>query len=287
MLTDRDFAILLAVAKYYVLDRPQIQRLCVPSDNTGRVTRRRLQALVSAGLLNRHRAGFAYPSAAPVGSVYYPSARGCELLAEHMGDDQWLLTPTQCPQPHHVLHWLAVSETHIRLDQAIGQQSKVSLAGWINEWDIVNKDESEPAKRFRLYTLLRENPKLVCAPDAAFLLEVAMFKKVFYVEQDRATSGAMQVAASKCKGYAELTAQRGHAKHFSDTNVDTFTVLCVVPNARRREALRRAFSGKVGSDLWKFVADDELSAESFLHAPILYPVHGDPIPLVKPDVLQE
>lgn len=43
MITDRDIAILSALAKYYVLSRPQIQRLCFESDVSGRVTRRRLQ----------------------------------------------------------------------------------------------------------------------------------------------------------------------------------------------------------------------------------------------------
>ena len=39
----------------------------------------------------------------------------------------------------------------------------VTLGGWINEWDIVNKDESVPEKRFRLYALIRESPRLICA----------------------------------------------------------------------------------------------------------------------------
>jgi len=39
MLTDRDLAVLLVLDRYYVLSRPQIQRLCFPTDVTGRVTR--------------------------------------------------------------------------------------------------------------------------------------------------------------------------------------------------------------------------------------------------------
>lgn len=283
MITDRDIQVLLAVAQYYVLNRPQIQRLCFASDQTGRVTRRRLQTLVDQRLLNRHRAQVHYPGSAPAGSIYYPAKKGSQLLAEHTGDEQYLLTPDQCPQPHHVLHWLAISDTHIALNAAIALQHEVSVDAWVNEWDVVNKDESDPQRRFRLYTLLNENPRLICAPDAAFLLSTRGFSKVFYVEQDRGTTGARQVAARKIKGYAELHARGLHRNHFPETNVNSFTVLCVANNTRRRDALRSAFFRMDGAELWKFTAATELTSERFLHEAIVYPATGDPMPLVKPE----
>jgi hypothetical protein len=281
MITDRDWLIVQLVCHFYVLNRPQIQQLCFPNDQTGRAARRRLQELVTAGLISRHRAQVLYPDTAPASSVYYPSRKGCELLAERTGDERFLVTPTQCPLPHHVMHWLAVTDTHIKLDRAIAGQNHVRLDGWINEWDVVNKDEVEPQKRFRLYTLLSDNPKLVCAPDSSFMMTVMGFSKVFYLEQDRETSGAAQVAARKCKGYAELAARQGHTRHFPESNVPTFTVLCVAPQQRRRDALRKAMNEKVGAVLWKFAAATELTPETFLHAPIFYPCVGDPVPLVK------
>ncbi len=287
MLTDRDIRVLLAVVTYYVLSRPQIQRLCFPTDKTGRVTRRRLQELVTQGLLNRHRAQVVYPNSAPAGSVYYPSAKGCAVLAEYTGDDAYLLTPTQCPLPHHVQHWLAVSETHIKLDEAVDAQDAVQLGGWINEWDTVNKDQQEPEKRYQLHTLLNENPRLICAPDAAFTLTVLGFTKVFYLEQDRGTTGVHHVLARKHRGFSELAARCAHRVHFPETNVDSFTVLCVANDVRRREALRKAFRDADRADLWKFVAASELTSESFLHAPIVYPCVGDPIPLVNLEAATE
>jgi len=281
MITDRDLQVLLAVAQYYVLNRPQIQRLCFASDQTGRVTRRRLQTLVDQRLVNRHRAQVHYPGSAPAGSIYYPAKKGSQMLAEHTGDEQYLLTPDQCPQAHHVLHWLAISDTHIALNAAVSLQQEVSLDGWINEWDVVNKDESDPQRRFRLYKLLHENPRLICAPDAAFLLSTRGFSKVFYLEQDRGTTGARQVASRKIKGYAEMQAHGLHRDHFPQTNVNSFTVLCVAPNARRRDALRSAFSRMIGAELWKFAAAPEVSPERFLHEAIMYPAVGDPMPLVK------
>ena len=280
MITDRDLAVLLALDRYYVCSRPQLQRLCYPTDLTGRVTRRRLQSLVEDGLINRHRAVIVYPHRIPAGSIYYPSVKGCQLLSETQGDDRYLLTPTQCPQAHHALHWLAVTETHITLDAAIDGQQGVALLDWVNEWDIVNKDEQHPEKRFRLYTLLQEQPRLICAPDAAFVLSYRGFNKVFFVEQDRGTSGAHQVAARKVKGYLGMEQHHRHHEKFPLCNVSSLTVLCLAPDIGRRDALRRAFAGKEGSDLWKFVTVSDFVAERLLHEPVLYPTKGEPIPLV-------
>jgi Replication-relaxation len=281
MLTDRDFDILRTVVRYYVLNRQQIQRLCCPQDTNGRVTRRRLQVLVAAGLLNRQHTLFCHPLAGPAAPVYYPSRKGCELLAEMFDDERFLTTPTQAPIPHHTLHWLAISDFHIVLDAAIGAQSAVALDGWLNEWDVCNKDESAPEKRFRLYTLIRESPRLVCAPDAAFLLIVNGHSKVFYLEQDRNTSGVRQIAASKTQGYAIMAQTQMHRRHYPTATVNSFTVLMIAPTERRRDALRKAIHGKPGAELWRFAASTELTADRLLHSPVLYPCVGDPLPLVK------
>lgn len=282
MITARDIEIVRAIARYYILNRPQIQSLCFPGDSSGRATRRRLQELITFGLINRHQLVVHHPHAGSPGPVYYPARKGCELLAEHFDDERYLVTPTAPPQSHQVFHWLAVSETHIAIDRAIALQNDVTLSGWLNEWDIANKDESAPEKRFRLYTLLRESPRLVCAPDAAFLLALRGHKKVFYLEQDRNTSGVNRIAASKTPGYAELAARQLHRRHFPDATVESFTVLVVTTTARRRDALRKALRGKPGADLWKFVARPELQPETFLHEPIHYPCDGEPVALVKP-----
>lgn len=281
MITERDIDVLRALVRYFVLNRPQIQRLCFLGDPSGRITRRRLQTLVSEDLINRHNLVFHHPYAGSPGPVYYPSRRGCEFLAEYYDDEKYLLVPTQTPQSHQAFHWLAVSETHIALDQAIAAQNQVELEGWLNEWDVANKDESVPEKRYRVYTLLRETPRLVCAPDAAFLLSLRDYKKVFYLEQDRATSGVRRVAVSKTKGYDEMAKRQGQRRHFPEATVPAFTVLLVAPTARRRDALRKEFRDKPGAELWKFAAANELTSESFLFEPIFYSCDGDAMSLVK------
>ena len=281
MITPRDIQVLLCLVRYFVLSRPQIQRLLFTDDTNGRSTRRRLQMLVDLQLINRQHLLYAHPNGGCPASVYFPSRRGCELLFEEFGDDHFLLTPTTAPIPHHIQHWLAISETHIALDQAIARQSGVQVDGWINEWDICNKDESVPEKRFRLYTLIHENPKLICAPDAAFLLSMAGHKKIYYLEQDRHSSGVYQVASSKTKGYAVMAEAFLQRRHFPQATVERFTVILVAPSPKRRDALRTAIKDKPGSPLWRFASATDLTPESFLFEPIFYPCDGEAVPLVR------
>lgn len=280
MITERDIQVLRVLVRYYVLNRQQIQRLAFPNDSNGRLTRRRLQVLFDAGLINRQKVMFCHPTATPA-PVYFPARKGCEFLAEIDADERFLVTPTHPPIPHHTFHWLAVSDTHITLDEAIAQQSVVKLENWINEWDVVNKTEQQPEKRFQLYSLLRENPRLACAPDSAFLLSTQGHSKIFYLEQDRATSGVYQIANGKTPGFAALYEQKMYRRHFAAT-IDGFSVLMITPNARRRDALRNAIKDKPGAFLWKFACTEEVTKDRILHDPIWYACdRREPDPLVK------
>ncbi|MFN0051244.1 MAG: hypothetical protein ACKV0T_03585 [Planctomycetales bacterium] len=145
----------------------------------------------------------------------------------------------------------------------------------------MNKDDSVPEKRYRLYTLLRAEPKLICAPDAAFLLSMQGHKKVFYVEQDRNTSGVLQVASSKTKGYAVMAELNLQRRHFPQETVNAFAVIMVAPSPKRREALRAAIKEKPGAHLWRFASATDLTPEKFLHSPVFYPCVGEPTSLIK------
>lgn len=283
MITERDFQILLALARFYVLTRPQVQHLVFPNDPDGRITRRRLQALVDEHLCNRTQMQVIKHVAGAPAPVYFPARKGCEFLAEHFDDIRFLQTNTQTPYPHHLLHWIAISDTHIALVDAIARQKQAQVEGWVNEWDVVNKDEHLPEKRYSLYTLIRENPRLICAPDAAFLLSLRGHKKVFYLELDRNTSGVFQIAMSKTPGYAAMAEQQLHRRHFPDTTIDDFVVLCIAPTTRRRDALRNALRGKPGAHHWRFAAVPDVTGESFLHGAIFFPCEGDAASLVKPE----
>ncbi len=283
MLTERDIAALRVIAHHFVLSRAQVQRLVFADDPTGRITRRRLQALIDEKLIQRHPVTLVVPNSNTVCPVYFPTAKGTEFLATHLRDDRWLGVATQQPQSHHLLHWMAVSETHIVIDEAIQNDAETEILGWFNEWDVLRPQETAPDLRFRLFTKIHENPRLVCVPDAAFLLELRGHRKVFYLEVDRNTTGARHLAASKTKGYAAMAERQLHRRHFPEATVDSFTVLFVAPSANRRDAVRRAFHDAPRADLWKFCACDELTPQSFLHDRIWYPKDGEPVALIKPN----
>jgi hypothetical protein len=281
MVTERDVAVLLALSRYHVLSRAQVQRLCFPGDVSGRVARRRLDALVHARLIGKQQVLYCRPGGGNPGNVYFPTALGGELLAAQFNDERYLGGSTLGPVPHHIPHWLAVSETHITLDAAVGRDSEAKIEGWVNEYDLAEPSAERPERKFRLYTLIEDHPRLVCAPDAAFLLSVQGHTKVFYLEQDRATTAAREVAAGKTKGYAALAERGLHRRHFPDATVNSFTVLMVAPTAGRREILRKAVKGRPGDSLWRFAAAGDLTPEKVLRAPIFYPCDGEPTSLLR------
>ena len=142
-ITASDIAVLLALVRYYVLTRPQIQRLCFPAHRSGRSVRRRLSRLFHARLIGKHSLAVAFPSAAAAGPAYYLTSKGAELLATYFDDEAYFKVNTRCPRADLLAHWIAISEAHMVVEQAIAAQSDVKLQRWINEWETVNKDASK------------------------------------------------------------------------------------------------------------------------------------------------
>lgn len=260
----RDIAIFDDLVRYRFLDRKQLQRLHFPDDQTGRACRRRMHELVAAGYVDRLTLLYAHPASGSPAAVFQLSRKGYNFLANHHGDESLQVMPSEGVLPHLLQHWLALSETHILFDKAIARQSLVTMNGWINEYDIVNKDQRSPEKRYCLYTLIRENPRLVCAPDAAFLLSAGSHSRVYYVEQDRATSGVQQLANGKTKGYAAMFENGLHKRHFGEATLDAFRVLLITTSTKRRDNLRAAIKSKPGAHLWWFASADDLSPETIL-----------------------
>lgn len=281
MLQLRDIEVMASVARYYTLTRAQINRLHFPSDHDGRITRKRLRLLHEQGLVNRTNMQVVNPAMGAPAFVYYPSAKGCAFLAQELKDERYKSACTLTPNWMYLYHWVAVASTHILLDQAVARLEGVSVVDWMSEWSVANPDEKEPENRYRLYTRL--GPKLVCAPDAAFLLGKEGFRKAFYLEQDRdTTKSADRVAAQKCHGYAGLFERRMHiARHFPIANVEKFTVLVIAPTVKRRDALMRAFASKPAAWFYKFAVQADLTPETFLTQPVWYPCQGEPAALVK------
>lgn len=283
-LTPRDITVLIAVAHHYTLIRKQVALLCFSDDKSnGRIPRARLQALVEAGLINRTRMEVCSPAMGIPAPVYFPSRKGCAYLAQQLEDEKYLTVCTQTPNWTYLYHWVEVAGTHIMLDAAVKLSKGVAVTSWIGEWDIANPDEKEPHKRFKLFTLLQEHPRLVCAPDAGFLLEIGGHSKAYYVEQDRdTTQPAARVAAQKAPGFAGLAEAKGHYRHFPKVTQEKFLVLFVTPDEKRRKALAQAFANKPAADLYRFAAltDKEndklaLTAATMLSEPVWQTTTGE------------
>lgn len=277
---DRDLTILKDIARYRVMSRAQVQKRHF-GKNPGqeRLCRKRLEYLAGEGLLGVTRLKYSETSAL---HAYFPSQKGCDLLWQYTGDESYRAVNTRPPQQVYLLHWLRLTDTHLLLDDALALQREVSLLRWISEYDTVNTDEAlGGGKRFTLYAELQKQPRIVCKPDAAFLLDVAGYKRVLYVEEDRDTDSAVRYVAEKVKGYAELHRQRGHTKHFPQTTMNDFSVLMFSPHAGRRDALCKAMRGQPGADLWRFCAKTELTKETFLFEPVFRKADGTPAVLVR------
>jgi hypothetical protein len=276
-------SILTAVARYYTLTRMQLEDLCMPGKSDGgRRMRKHLTALRHEGLINQTQARvvFVERNGAPA-PVYYPSRKGCEVLAAELKDESFLATCTLTPTWQHLHHWTRIADFRILLDRACSG-SEVKVEHWLTEWTVANPEEKAPEKRYSLFTLLQETPRLVCAPDASFVLSYRGYRKGVYVEIDRHTSGINQIANSKTPGYAKMAEVRGHVRHFPGVNPEIpFTVLHVSPSSGRRDLVAKAIKGKPGEKLWKFASWDELSTQTALHEPILRDVDGKALPLVR------
>jgi len=278
IVTARDMLLLLALARHFLLTRAKVQQLVCPPDKDGRQARRRLAALAAAGLIYRHTTLVASSHDAAPAPVYLLTSKGCQYLADKLGDASFLHKPVHLPHPLHLVHAMAVADLHIMFDAAVAAQTDVVLEVWFNEHDVVNAGEPDPAHHYRLRTKFAGEPEIICSPDAGFVLNRDGQRVAYYLELERGDghrgTGARQLAERKCPGYAELARQKIYLNHFPGVEVDEFRVLLIVPHDRRRDAVRRAFAKKDPSqfrtDLWRFAAMTDLTAETFLTGEVFY-----------------
>ena len=275
-----DLEVLKFLAQYYVLTREQVQQLCHDPEVGGRGTRKKLTRLREAGYITKHKLQVSLPESNAAAPVYSPTRAGAELLASYFDDRHFLATNTKAPRVDLLAHWIAINHTRIIFEEAIAKQSLVTLDGWINEWEVINKDAAV-SDQYSLHTQFSQTPALSCSPDAAFMLNVKGHRKVFYLEQDLGTSSPRQVAARKTKGYAELAHRQGHRQHFSGTTFDRFSVLFVTTSDYRCEAGVVELNKRQRPDLWLLVNGKRLNSESCLHGKIVHDYQGLIGPLIK------
>ena len=274
-------SILNALAWYYTLTRWQLGNLCCPGkDKSGRRMRGYLQDLLQAHAIQKSNGLVVFPdrNGAPM-PVYSIKPLGVELLETELKQDfSWVCTQT--PNWQHLHHWVRCSDWHIALDQAIAAQAEgkqdVQCEAYINEWDLLDANEKEPEKRFRLFKLLRQIPRLVCSPDGGMLMSYRGHFKMYFLELDRNTTGINQLAASKTPGYAMMAEKQVHHQYFPNLEVwKEFSVILVAPSASRRDALRRAIGKKDGAKYWRFICWDDVTPKKLLFESVLWTCDGE------------
>jgi hypothetical protein len=281
---DRDQHVLLTLARYGFLSRRLVQQLFFPQSDDGREARRCLARLVQKNLIRRHSALVASVHDGALAPVFLLTAEGREYLALETGDDSFLYKPIELPHPLQLVHAMAVVEFHITFDAAIATQTAVAVEVSLNEGDVINAADPDPAKHYRLHTKLSDKPKVSCSPDAAFLLDHEGRRSAFYLEMERGDgkhgTGSRQLVERKCPGYAEVAKRKIHLNHFPAAGIDGFHVLLVAPSGQRRDAIRRAFQQKDAAvfrtDLWRFAAHTEVGPDALLTTEMWYPCSPGP-----------
>ncbi len=286
-ITPRDFDILKFVAHLETPTRSMITQELFPQDEGGRVTRKRLGILRGLDLLNATNMSWSNPNvlggmAAP---VYFPGSNLPAFLAQECEDNSYLLLNTAAPHFLYGYHLVEVARTHLMLDKAAALTPGVEVVKWYGERAQRDKNMTDAAAgRYVLHVQVTD--KLVCKPDAAFLLQKDQHSKVFMLEQDRdTTKSAERVANFKAGGYTALVEHRLHiTRYFPGAMMEKPLVLVIAPSEKRRKALQAAFGKQPTCWLYRFAAIPDLTPESFLTGKVWYPCVGEAGSLVKSEV---
>ncbi len=169
VLTDRDMAIVAAVAQYKLLSRSQIQRLL----GFGTATRVnfRLQKLFHQGYLARHYLPTVKGSSQ---AIYTLDRLGLPVAAERLGKDTADLRRPKALHPFFLAHQLAVNDVRIAFELVARAHDDHQLLQWLPEEDAYD--------RFFFGTAWRS-----LTPDAFLRYRVGRQVLSAFVEVDRGT----------------------------------------------------------------------------------------------------
>jgi hypothetical protein len=279
-LTERDIFVLFLLRRYYYLRARQIGAIVAPHDKDGAIIRGRLRLLEKAGLVRRcEKAILDHTNPETAAPVWILTLRGSTELARARQDTSLLFHCEPSFRDFSSLnHYCRLSALHILLDAAIAAQDRVKLSDLTFEHEVIDPSASDPAKKFKLYTQVSNEPKIPCVPDTGFVTTVSGRKRAFFTELETGSDSPARAVSFKHKGYALLHETRKFLDIFPD--VTDFRVLCFCPYTSWRKTMQEQMKGKPGEALWLFLTTSEITAANFLHGDLAYKVESDkPIPL--------
>jgi Replication-relaxation len=283
MLSDNKLRTLVFVAENYAVLRSLIQSELFPEfDAQGCMMRKLLSELYAEGLINKTRGKVVFTDRqGQPPPVWFSSRKGLDAIASHTGEAKWLDCCCRTPQWQMLHHYVAVAEFGLRLRKAADAEARIE--NWTGEWEEKSHDgsASAPEDRYRLFTLVRETPRLVASPDAGWEFVYKDRRKVQFLEFDRHTTGAKAIAASKPPGFAGMAEQQLHRRILPQTTSADFSVFSVSLTPNRRDLLRSLMKDKPGARLWRFVSWTDWTPEKIFREPIIYDCEKGPYPMIK------
>jgi hypothetical protein len=274
--------VLVALAEFYVLVRPQLQQLVFPTHKQSRFARKALNELARGALIGKTRRTITYDGNRAGCPVYFLTAEGRERLCEWTGCESYLAASVARPRDDRLEHWTAIAEWQLRMRAALDRQDCVLMPTWVNEWNKYRADAAG-ANEYFLHVQFAGEKKLSCSPDLAFVLETQGQSRAYYGEADLGSSSVEQVIARKHQGYDLLARTLMHrTRHFPEVTAEDCRVLVVTTSRWRRDRMAKLVVGKPGAHRWRFAAWEDFQPESLLHEPIWIDAHGQFVPLAAP-----
>lgn len=274
--------VLVALAQYYVLVRPQLQRLVFPTHKQSRFARKVLNDLVRATLVGKTRRTITYDGNRAGCPVYFLTEQGRERLCEWTGCESYLQASVARPRDDRLEHWTAIAEGQLRIREALAAQDRLSMPAWVNEWNKYRADAAYPNEYF-LHVQFAGEKKLSCSPDFAFVLETQGESRAYYGEACLGSSSVEQVIARKHQGYDLLWRTSMHrTRHFPEATADDFRVLVVTTTRWRRDRMAKLVADKPGAHRWRFAAWEDFRPQTLLHEKLWVDAQGLFVPLATP-----
>lgn len=291
-ITERDVAIVDAVARHRFLSTDQIAALFFPARGgiVSSQCRTRLRRLVSAGFLTR----FDRPVLRTEGTkaaLFGLAAAGPALLVSELGyvpgDIDWR------PRDNDVSwafleHQIMINDIFIAMSQACVRVGW-TLSEWVDD-RILKKMHAEPV--LVMGADGREH-RVSVVPDAYFALacpdpttgDHRLLR--FFVEADRATMTVVSHNQQRRTWQKRIRAYQAYLT--SDQIIKIygtrrFRVLTVTTSPKRLQSLKAATEAAGGENQYWFTSEESLSAETALEAPIWHKAGSEePVSLRRPE----
>ncbi len=273
--TDRKISILTFARRYGNISAALVAKYVTGRD--GSLARSELRKLEALGFMRRRHSQVP-TTASSVCPVWSITVKGAAALATLLDDMTLFLEAEIGGNPQAFGHHLQVSECLIQIDRAVAQQEAVQLGRIHFENECVSS-ESEPEKKYKLYTVVAEGPKrIVAIPDASVEFHLGCYKKAFYLEYETGSDGsAHRVARKKSPGYVGMYERKLWLRHYPQSK--SMSVLAVCPSPNWRDELRKHMAAQPGRSLWRFLAVQDVSR--FLQEPVIYTCTDGPHPFVR------